>query len=329
MSKNAELEHFLSSIPRSNIADSAAHDERLQRELGETCCARDSAIAERNDAAAKLMDANDELTRRELAQIEAEVKSGESLQKLKNEHAASLEELKRRGIKFANAPGVIQFQVAEHALALMLGLNRHIHTGRDNQNNHTWRGMLGDLSKREDELYGKTMVIIGMGAAGSRLAKIAKAFDMRVLATKRDPSTAVGPADEVVTPDRLAELVPEADFLVLTCPLTEETTNIVDAGVLDAMKPTSYLINVARGQCVDEPALLQALESGGIAGAGLDHFVQDPLGPESPFWGIKNVIITPHGSGESRLSEDRVLDIVEENLRRLWNGESELMNQIV
>ena len=240
-----------------------------------------------------------------------------------------LDELRSRDIRLASASGVNQNAVAEHAMSLMLGLNRHIHTGRDNQNNHTWRGMIGDLSKREDELIGKTLLIVGMGAIGSRLARFAKAFDMRVLATKRDPSTAVGPADEVVTPDKLDELVPQADFLVLTCPLTPETTNIVDAGVLKAMKQSAYLINVARGGCVDEPELVAALESGEIAGAGIDHFWEDPLGADSPFWDMKNVIITPHTGGETRLYEERVIDILDDNLGRLWNGEKQLRNQIV
>ena len=240
-----------------------------------------------------------------------------------------LDELRSRDIRLASASGVNQNAVAEHAMSLMLGLNRHIHTGRDNQNNHTWRGMIGDLSKREDELIGKTFLIVGMGAIGSRLARFAKAFDMRVLATKRDPSTAVGPADEVVTPDRLGELVPQADFLALTCPLTPETTNIVDAGVFKAMKQSAYLINVARGGCVDEPELVAALESGEIAGAGIDHFWEDPLGADSPFWDMKNVIITPHTGGETRLYEERVIDILDDNLGRLWNGETQLRNQIV
>ncbi|MCH8911629.1 MAG: D-2-hydroxyacid dehydrogenase [Chloroflexi bacterium] len=240
-----------------------------------------------------------------------------------------LDELRSRDIRLASASGVNQNAVAEHAMSLMLGLNRHIHTGRDNQNNHTWRGMIGDLSKREDELIGKTLLIVGMGAIGSRLARFAKAFDMHVLATKRDPSTAVGPADEVVTPDKLGELVPQADFLALTCPLTPETTNIVDAGVLKAMKQSAYLINVARGGCVDEPELVAALESGEIAGAGIDHFWEDPLGADSPFWDMKNVIITPHTGGETRLYEERVIDILDDNLGRLWNGETELRNQIV
>ena len=240
-----------------------------------------------------------------------------------------LDELRSRDIRLASASGVNLNAVAEHAMSLMLGLNRHIHTGRDNQNNHTWRGMIGDLSKREDELIGKTLLIVGMGAIGSRLARFAKAFDMRVLATKRDPSTAVGPADEVVTPDKLGELVPQADFLALTCPLTPETTNIVDAGVFKAMKQSAYLINVARGGCVDEPELVAALESGEIAGAGIDHFWEDPLGADSPFWDMKNVIITPHTGGETRLYEERVIDILDDNLGRLWNGETQLRNQIV
>ena len=240
-----------------------------------------------------------------------------------------LDELRSLGIRLANASGVNQNAVAEHAMSLMLGLNRHIHIVRDYQNDHIWRGMIGDLSKREDELIGKTLVIVGMGTIGSRLATFAKAFDMRVLATKRNPLTAVGPADEVVAPDGLGELVPQADFLVLTCPLTPETTSIIDAGVLKAMKPTAYLINVARGQCVDEPELVKALESGEIAGAGIDHFWEDPLGAESPFWGMKNVIITPHTGGETRLYEERVIDILDDNLGRLWKGESELRNQIV
>jgi phosphoglycerate dehydrogenase-like enzyme len=240
-----------------------------------------------------------------------------------------LEKLKKRGIRLANASGVNQNAVAEHAMSLMLGLNRHIHTGRDNQNNHTWRGMLGDLTKREDELLGKTILIVGMGAIGSRLARFAKAFDMRVVATKRDPSTAVGPADEVVTPNRLGELIPHADFVALTCPLTLETTNIVDAGVLSAMKQTAYLINVARGQCVDEPELVKALKSGTIAGAGIDHFWDDPLAADSEFWDMRNVIITPHTGGETRLYEERVIDILDDNLGRLWKGETALRNEIV
>ena len=239
-----------------------------------------------------------------------------------------LDELSERGIVLANASGVNQNAVAEHAMSLMLALNRHIHTGRDNQNTHVWRGMLGDLTKREDELIEKTLLIIGMGTIGARLARFAKAFDMRVIATKRNPATSATSVDDLVTPDRLNELVPQADFVVLTCPLTAETKNIVDARVFEAMKSTAYLINVARGQCVDEPVLAEALKSGQIAGAGLDHFWDEPLGGDSILWDLENVIITPHTGGETRMYEERVIDILDDNLGRIWNGRSDLRNQI-
>ena len=136
-------------------------------------------------------------------------------------------------------------------------------------------------------------VIVGMGGIGSRLAQLAKAFNMRVIATKRNPATAVGPADEVLTPDRLHELLPKADYVVLTCPLTPETTNLINAEALESMQPSAYLVNVARGGCVDEPALLSALRSGQIAGAAIDHFWDEPLPADSPFWDMANVLITP------------------------------------
>jgi len=167
-----------------------------------------------------------------------------------------------------------------------------------------------------------------MGTIGSRLARFAKAFDMRVIATKRNPATSATSVDDLVTPDRLNELVPQADFVVLTCPLTAETKNIVDARVFEAMKSTAYLINVARGQCVDEPVLAEALKSGQIAGAGLDHFWDEPLGGDSILWDLENVIITPHTGGETRMYEERVIDILDDNLCRIWNGRSDLRNQI-
>ncbi len=214
-------------------------------------------------------------------------------------------------------------------MAMILSLARHLHTGRDNQLRHQWRSMISDIGRREDELGGKTLLIVGLGGIGSRLARLAKAFDMRVVATKRNPATAEGPADEVHTPDRLPELLPQADFVALTCPLTPETTNLIDATALEHMKPSAYLVNVARGGCVEEPALLAALRTGQIAGAAIDHFWAEPLPEESPFWEMENVIITPHTGGETRLYEENVIDILLENLDRLWRGEQELVNAIV
>jgi phosphoglycerate dehydrogenase-like enzyme len=240
-----------------------------------------------------------------------------------------LDDLRRRGIRLANARGVNRSAVSEHAMALILALARHLHTGRDHQQRHVWRGMISDLTRREDELGGKTLLIVGLGGIGGRLAQLAKAFGMRVLATKRTPATATSPADEVHPPERLRDLLPQADFVALTCPLTPETTKLIDAPALAAMRPSAYLINVARGGCVDEAALLAALQRGQIAGAAIDHFWEEPLPADAPFWDMENVIITPHTAGETRLYERNLLDILEENLARLWRGGTELRNQVV
>ena len=240
-----------------------------------------------------------------------------------------LAELRQRGIRLASAKGVNRNAVSEHAMAMILSLARHLHTGRDYQHAHHWRGMISDLSRREDELGGKTLLVIGLGGIGSRLAALAKAFGMVVVATKRNPAAAATAADEVHTPDRLPELLPRADFVALTCPLTPETSKLIDGAALAAMKPSAYLINVARGGCVDEPALLTALRGGEIAGAAIDHFWDEPLPADSPFWDLENVLITPHTAGETRRYEENLLDIMTENLERLWRGETELYNQVV
>lgn len=237
--------------------------------------------------------------------------------------------LRQRGVRLAHASGVNRNAVSEHTMALILALTRHIHSGRDHQQRHVWRNMIGDLARREDELGGKTLLIVGFGKIGSRLAKLAKAFDMRVLATKRNPTTTTDAVDGIYTPEHLPALLPQADFVALTCPLTAETEKLIDAAAFERMKTSAYLINVARGGCVDEPALLAALRAGTIAGAGIDHFWEEPLSQDSPFWDMENLIITPHTGGETRMYEENLIDILLENLNRLWRGETELLNQVV
>lgn len=233
------------------------------------------------------------------------------------------------GIRVASAQGVNERAVAEHAIALILALARKIPEARDNQATKNWRGMIGEISKREDELGGKTLVIAGMGRIGSRLATLAKAFDMKVIATKRDVSKGVAAADRVVGEDALLSVLPEADFVVLTCPLTLKTENLIDARALAAMKPSAYLVNVARGKVVNEPALVEALETKRIAGAALDCVWEEPLPVSSRLWGAPNVLITPHTAGETRRYEDNVLDLLIDNLDRMWRGETVLKNQYV
>ena len=239
------------------------------------------------------------------------------------------EELAKRGIRLASARGVNARAVAEHAMALMLALSRRLPEARDNQQKRVWRGMIGDLSQREDELGGKTLLVVGLGDIGGRLAQLAKAFDMHVVGLRRHPAFGRGAADAVHAMDELNSLLPDADFVALTCPLTAETENLVDAGAFSRMKPTAHLVNVARGRVVDEAALIEALATHRIAGAGIDVTAEEPLAPSSPLWAMEQVLITPHTAGETRRYEDNVIEILSDNLERLWRGETQLRNQIV
>src|SRR5271163_3670706 len=185
-----------------------------------------------------------------------------------------LEELKKRGIRLASARGVNYRAVAEHAMALILALSRRLPEARDNQAKRLWRGMIGDLSRREDELGGKTLLVVGLGQIGGRLAELAKAFDMRVIGLRRDPGAGRGAADEARPMGEFKSLLPEADVVALACPLTKETEKLVDAEALARMKPSAHLVNIARGRVVDEAALVEALAARHIAGAGIDVTVE-------------------------------------------------------
>lgn len=236
--------------------------------------------------------------------------------------------LRKHGVRLASAAGVNAVAVAEHAMALTLALRRLLPEARDNQHAKHWRGMISEISAREDQLTGKTMLVVGLGRIGDRLARLAKAFDMRVIATRRDPAAGAGSADAIYAQDRLPDLLGEADVVALTCPLTPATENLIDARALAAMRPTAHLINVARGRVVDETALIEALQERRIAAAGLDVTVEEPLPASSPLWTMPNVLLTPHTAGETQRYEDAVIDILLENLERLWRGETNLRNQV-
>ena len=240
-----------------------------------------------------------------------------------------LDALAVKGLRFANASGVNVNAVSDHAMALILGLTRKLHLARDNQHAKHWRGMIAEIPRREDELAGKTIIIFGMGAIGSRLAKLAKAFEMKVIGVRRNIDAIKTLVDEAYTPGAFTSLLGRADFVVLTCPLTDQTANIIDHKALKLIRKDAFLINVARGGCVDEAALIKALQTGEIAGAGVDTTVEEPLVNESALWDLSNVILTPHTAGETQSYEENVLDILLKNLDRLWRGETELHNQII
>lgn len=232
-----------------------------------------------------------------------------------------------RGVRLASAQGANERAVAEHAMALILAFARRLPEARDNQAKRVWRGMQGDLLLREDELGGKTVVIVGIGRIGARLARLAKAFDMAVIGVRRDPAGGSNGADEVVATAELEQVLPRADYVVLTCPLTPETRGLIDAAAIARMKPNAVLVNVARGGCVVEDALAAALEGGSIAGAALDVTAEEPLAPSSPFWSLPNVLITPHTAGETRRYERNIVECLVANLGRLRRGE-DLVNGV-
>ena len=237
--------------------------------------------------------------------------------------------LAARGVRLASAAGVNARAVAEHAMGLILALSRRMPEARDNQAKKHWRGMIGDLAGREDELGGKTLAIVGLGRIGGRLARLAKAFDMNTIGFRANPSLGAGDADAVYGLGALKEQLPNADFVALTCPLTPETAKLINSETLGAMRRSAYVVNVARGGCVDEAALIAALTSGRIAGAALDCTGPEPPLPDSRLWTLPNVLLTPHTGGETTRYEANTIEILLENLDRLWRGEDLLRNQIV
>jgi phosphoglycerate dehydrogenase-like enzyme len=218
-----------------------------------------------------------------------------------------------------NASGVHPIPITEHIFALLLAFARLIDQSVRYQILGKW--MPDERKKNVFELADKTMVLVGVGAIGERTAQVATAFGMRVLGVRRNPQVGAPGVEAMVGPDKLLKVLPEADFVVVTVPLTAETRGMIGERELQAMKPTAYLINIGRGGIVDEGDLIRALEGGWIAGAGLDVFEKEPLPESSPLWSMENVIITAHYAGFNPHYDERAMAIFLDNLRRYRAGE--------
>jgi len=171
------------------------------------------------------------------------------------------------------------------------------------------------------ELRGQTVLVVGAGAIGTEIARLAKAFGMTVLAVKRDVSEPVEHVDELHPIERLHELAGRADAIASVLPGTDATRGLIDAGVFAAAKPGAVFVNVGRGTAVEEDALVDALRDGTLAGAALDVFVEEPLPDDSPLWDLENVIVAPHGVALVEAEEPRIVDLFIDNLRRHRAGE--------
>lgn len=221
-----------------------------------------------------------------------------------------------------NVRGIHGAPVSEATIAYMLSLARDLPRANVAQDKGQWERWPASL------LSGKTVGILGVGLIAEYLAPICKALGMTVIGISTGPRNATG-FDRMAHRDDLVKVVAELDYLVALTPLTAETRGIVGAKVFAAMKPTAYLVNVARGGVVDEPALIASLESGEIAGAALDVFAQEPLPASSPLWRTKNVTIFSHLGGYSQGYEDRAMPTIAGNMAKFLSGDFKSMINIV
>jgi D-2-hydroxyacid dehydrogenase (NADP+) len=219
-----------------------------------------------------------------------------------------------QNVLVTNSSGVHPIPISEHVFAYMLMFARQINKTYKNQvMGNGWIQNFNELNIFE--LTGKTICIVGLGRIGSRIASLAKAFDMKVLGVVRDPDRQEEFVDHLFGSRSLTEAIKNADFVVNCLPHTQETVHLFDKEVFDSMKAGAYFINIGRGQTVNEGDLIEALENKKIAGAGLDVFEKEPLTQDSPLWKMENVIVSPHYSGWTPHYMDRVIDIFCDNLK--------------
>jgi phosphoglycerate dehydrogenase-like enzyme len=231
----------------------------------------------------------------------------------------------REAIVVTNGRAMHGPAIADHVFAMLLTLTRNMREHTDNQREGNWDD--ADSEVRPVALHGKTMLVVGIGGIGEEVAKRASGFGMRVIATRRTDAPAPAFVQRVGKPDELISMLPEADVVAICVPLTKETEKLFDAKAFDAMKQGAILINVGRGKVVESDALLAALKSGKLGGACLDVTDPEPLPTDHLLWKQPRVIITPHVSSDADLTDERVKQLLVENVRRFGAGEP-LLNTV-
>jgi phosphoglycerate dehydrogenase-like enzyme len=242
------------------------------------------------------------------------------------------ETLRDRPFTLTNVSGVHAVPISERIFAMLLALGRRLRHAHDAQKAHIWAKAKHPTESFADipfafgsdmlfELADKTMLLIGVGAIGERTAKLAQAFDMHVIGVRHDPDKPSNYVNQMVSPQDLHAVLPQADFVVITAPLTPDTYHLIGEAELAVMKPTAYIVNIGRGPIIDETALLPALQNKTIAGAALDVFEQEPLPPDSPMWALDNLLITSHYAGNTPRYHERAFAIFLDNLGRYQRGE--------
>jgi D-2-hydroxyacid dehydrogenase (NADP+) len=234
------------------------------------------------------------------------------------------DELTDRGIRLTSSAGIHGDSVGEMVAGCMLMFARGLHIHRTNQMRQEWAYPAWDAAFT---LHDESLCVVGLGTLGRGIAMRADALGMDVTGVKRTP-TPVDHVETVYPPDDLHDALADTRFVALAVPLTEQTAGLIAEPEFEALRDDAYLINVARGDVVDQSALVAALESETLAGAALDVFETEPLPAESPLWKMDNVIVTPHAAAANHEYYRRVATLVRENLRRLEAGET-LANRVV
>lgn len=234
-------------------------------------------------------------------------------------------EMLARGVRLTTSSGSTAEPIAQTAVAALLMLARNFPHWIAAQRKHAWEPLEG--THAPPDLEGQTVLILGLGHIGRECARIARALGLHVIGVRRSPRQADDPVDELHAPARLVELLPRAQWLVVACPLTPETRGLVNADALARLPQGARVINVARGEIVDESALVAALRRGHLAGAYLDVFEKEPLPPDSPLWDLPNVLVSPHNSAAASGNDGRVYRIFRDNLRRWMHG-APLINEV-
>ena len=218
-----------------------------------------------------------------------------------------------------NGAGIIAAPVADLVFAYILGFARQMPYQWEAQKRREWDRK--GLENTSDELTGKVCGVIGYGKIGTEVGKRAKAFGMRVIATRTHPERPAEYLDQALSNDQLPELLAQSDYVVITAPSTPTTRGLIGKNELAQMKRSAILINIARGQLIKEQELIEALQNGTIAGAGLDVFEKEPLPPSSPLWDLPNVILTPHSGGIFQKLDSNSFKFFLEQLERFLKGE--------
>jgi phosphoglycerate dehydrogenase-like enzyme len=234
-----------------------------------------------------------------------------------------LDEFRERDVAVTTASGIHAEPIAEQVIGYMLHFARGFNQAVRQQAGSRWEQFQGG------ELAGKTVGIVGTGAIGQRVAELSSTFDMTTIGVRSDPTTTPDPINEIFGPDELHTLLGRSDYVILACPLTEETHHLLSIKELSSMKPTAVLINIARGAVVNEDHLVRSLQNRDIRGAALDVTETEPLPADSPLWDLSNTLVTPHMAGLTPRYLDRLGDLFIENYRRfLEDGSGDLKNRV-